>query len=160
MLKFLRTVKESAKEEQETKAAEISKNNESIVEDDKREAEIPSSILEKGIIYFFYRGRVGVEDPQGIEDVARSYIILRPIPVGAALGAGPLEDLENSRLIALPKKMMPKSTKDRFLAFVEKPKASIKELREQFQSNDYSTKTAGYVSLPLATQGRINEIQD
>jgi hypothetical protein len=138
-------VKKFAQQEQETKAADISNNNASIVEDDKREAQIPSSILEKGIIYFFYRGRVGVEEPQGIEDIARSYIILRPIPLGAGLGEGPIEDLGTSRLLALPKKMMPKSKRDRFLAFVEKPKASIKELRDQFQSNSYSTKTSGYV---------------
>jgi len=75
--------------------------------------------------------------------VARSYIILRPIPLGAKLGDGPLEDLGTSRLLALPKKMMPKTKQDRFLVFVEKPKASIKELRDGFQSNDYSTKTAG-----------------
>jgi hypothetical protein len=136
-------VKKLAQQEQDAKAADISKNNESIVEDAKREAEIPSSILEKGIIYFFFRGRVGVEDPQGIKDVARSYIILRPIPLGAKLGDGPLEDLGNSRLLALPKKMMPKSKRDRFLAFVEKPKTSIKDLRDQFQSTDYSTKTSG-----------------
>jgi hypothetical protein len=136
----------SGQEEQETKTANISKNNESIVKDGEREAEIPSSILEKGIIYFFFRGRVGVEDPQGIEDVARSYIILRPIPIDAKLGDGPLEDLGTSRLLALPKKMMPKTKRDRFLVFVEKPKASIKELRDQFQSNDYSTKTSGWAS--------------
>jgi hypothetical protein len=137
-------VKKSAQEEQDTKATDISKNNESIVEDGKREAKIPSSILEKGIIYFFYRGRVGVEHPEGVEDVARSYIVLRPIPLGASLGDGPLEDLGTSRLLALPKKMMPKSKRDRFLTFVEKPKTSIKELREQFEHYDYSTKTAGY----------------
>lgn len=113
------------------------------MKDDNRAAEIPSSILEKGFIYFFFRGRVGVDEPQGVEDVARSYIILRPVPLGAKLSGGPLENLENSRLLALPKKVLPKSGKDRFLVFVEKPKASITELRDQFQSYDYSTKTAG-----------------
>jgi hypothetical protein len=139
----IQPVKKSAQEEQETETANISQNNESIVEDGGREAEIPSSILEKGIIYFFFRGRVGVEDPQGVEDVARSYIILRPIPLGAKLGDGQLEDLRTSRLLALPKKTLPKTKKDRFLVFVAKPKASIKELRDQFQSSDYSTKTSG-----------------
>merc|ERR1711964_846672 len=64
-------VKKAANKEQEEKSKEIMNNNKSVVEDDKREAAIPSSILEKGIVYFFFRGRVGVEDPQGIEDVAK-----------------------------------------------------------------------------------------
>ena len=135
--------KEAAKEEQEAKSEQIADNNESVIEDEKREDKIPSSILEKGIIYFFFRGRVGVEDPHGIEDVARSYIVLRPLPRGAKLDEGPLEDSGNARLIALPKKMLPKSRRDRFLMFVEKPHAHIKDLREQFASNEYATKTSG-----------------
>lgn len=136
-------VKQAAKEEQDEKTAEISKNNESIVDDKQREEIVPSSILEKGIIYFFFRGRVGAEEPQGIEDVARSYIVLRPLPLGAKIGSGPLQDSGNARLLALPKKMLPKSTKDRFLTFVEKTPVSIKDLREQFAGTEYSTKTVG-----------------
>lgn len=138
-------VKHDAKKEQDEKAANINKNNESIVEDDARKESIPSTILEKGIIYFFFRGRVGVDEPQGLQDVARSYLVLRPLPLGAKIGSGPLEDSGNSRLIALPKKMLPKSTKDRFLSFVEKVPTSIKDLREQFAGNDYATQTVGYV---------------
>ncbi|KAL2063983.1 hypothetical protein VTL71DRAFT_4477 [Oculimacula yallundae] len=144
-------VKKAADEEQEAKSKEIERNNNSVVEDDKREAAVPSSILEKGIIYFFFRGRVGVEEPQGIEDVARSYIVLRPLPLGAKLGEGPLEDSGNARLLALPKKMLPKSRQDRFLVFVENPSATIKDLREQFSSNDYATKTSGTSHTPSAT---------
>ena len=73
-------VKKASEEEQESKTKDVVENNNSVIEDEEREAKIPSSILEKGIIYFFFRGRVGVEDPQGIEDVARSYIVLRPLP--------------------------------------------------------------------------------
>ena len=46
--------------------------------------------------------------------------------------------------------MLPKSKRDRFLLFVEKPKSSITELREQFASNDYSTKTRGTSHTPAA----------
>jgi hypothetical protein len=101
--------------------------------------------MEKGIIYFFFRGRVGVEDPQGIQDIARSYIVLRPLPLGAKIGDGPLQDDGKARLIALPKKMLPKSKSDRFLMFVENSSASIKDLRNQFSGNEYSTKTVGYI---------------
>jgi hypothetical protein len=136
-------VKEAAKQEQSEKTKSITNHNESVVKDEQREAAIPSSILEKGVIYFFFRGRVGVEDPQGIEDIARSYMVLRPLPIGAKLGEGPLEDFGNARLLALPKKMLPKSGKDRFLMFVEKPNVFIKDLREQFASKEYATKNSG-----------------
>ncbi|KAK6579979.1 hypothetical protein PZA11_007687 [Diplocarpon coronariae] len=143
--------KEAADQEQEAATEDIKTSAKSIVKDDEREGAIPSSILEKGIIYFFFRGRVGVEDPQGIEDVARSYIVLRPLPLGAKLGDGPLEDSGNSRLLALRKKMLPKSRQDRFLVFVEQPKASIKDLREHLASNEYATKTSGTSHSPAAT---------
>lgn len=105
---------------------------------------MPSSILEKGVIYFFFRSRVNVENPQGVEDVARSYIVLRPLPIGSKLGEGPLQDDGNARLLALPKKILPVTHKDRFLVFVENGKASIKELKDIFISaSDYATKTAG-----------------
>lgn len=139
------------KQEQDEKTNQIAQHNESIVTDEKREAGIPSSILEKGIIYFFFRSRVGVNDPHGIEDVARSYLVLRPLPLGAKLGEGPLEDSGNARLLALPKKMLPKSKTDRFLMFVEKTGQFIKDLREQFASNEYATKTSGTSVTPAAT---------
>lgn len=135
-------VHKAAEKKQESKSESIA-HNESVMEDPKRKAAIPSSILEKGIIYFFFRGRVGIEDPHGIEDVARSYIVLRPIPIGAKLGGGPLVDSGNARLLALPKKMLPKSHRDRFLMFTEKVHSSIKDLRDQFAGNEYVTKTSG-----------------
>lgn len=140
-------VKKAAKDEETEKSKEITKNNDSVVEDQEREAAMPSSILEKGIIYFFYRGRVNIDEPQGIDDIARSYIVLRPLPLGAKLGEGPLEDSGNARLLALPKKVLPLSKRDRFMVFVEKVNTSIKDLKENFVSgSDYSTKTVGFVA--------------
>lgn len=105
---------------------------------------VTSSILEKGFIYFFFRGRVGVEEPQGIQDVARSYIVLRPFPLNAKLGKGLLDDSSgNVRLLVLPKKMLPKKPRDRFFAFVESV-SSIKDLQQKFSSEEYATKTTGY----------------
>jgi hypothetical protein len=136
-------VKDEAREE-EAHETEQTITNKSVIEDKNRQAAMPSSILEKGIIYFFFRSRVNVEEPHGVEDVARSYIILRPLPIGAKLGEGPLEDVGNARLLILPKKTLPKSHKDRFLALVEKAKVTVQELKEKFISgNDYVTKTAG-----------------
>lgn len=137
-------VKKSAKEEAQ-KPEQITMNKDSVIEEDsKRKAAIPSSILEKGIIYFFFRGRVNIDEPQGVEDIARSYIVLRPLPIGTRLGEGPLEDAGNARLLALPKKVLPKSKRDRFLVFVEKHGTSVKDLKENFVAeNYYATKTSG-----------------
>ncbi|KAK4197136.1 hypothetical protein QBC40DRAFT_207746 [Triangularia verruculosa] len=113
---------------------------------------IPSSILEKGVIYFFFRGRVGIDEPSDVNEIARSYIILRPIARDAKLGSGPLDDAGNSRVCVVPKKVLPKTGKDRWISFVEKTGASFEKLKEEFlKSNDYETKTAGTRHSPAAT---------
>ena len=118
----------------------------------QREASTPSSILEKGIIYFFFRGRVGIDEPSDVGDIARSYIVLRPLPHGAKLGDGPIGDDGNNRLLALPKKVLPLSGRDRFMVFVEKAKTSIEDIKNNvLTSSDYATKTAGTRHTPAAT---------
>lgn len=115
------------------------------------ETDVPSNILEKGIIYFFIRGRVGIDTPEQVDDIARSYILLRPIEKDAKLGEGPIGDAGNTRLIALPKKVLPLSGKDRFMVFVEKSNASFKTLKDSFlEGSDYETKTAGTRHTPAA----------
>ena len=122
------------------------------VEPKAREDDVPSSILEKGIVYFFFRARVNVSDPQSTSDIARSYLVLRPLPHGAALSDGTIPEGNNSRLIALPKKILPVSGKDRFLVFVEKAQASFSELKNDFMSaSDYATKTQGTSHIPAVT---------
>ncbi|KAI1808783.1 hypothetical protein F4811DRAFT_308 [Daldinia bambusicola] len=117
-----------------------------------REGLVPSNILEKGIIYFFIRGRVGIDEPSSISDIRRSYIVLRPLAKDAKLGNGTIDDAGNSRLIAIPKKVLPVSGKDRWIAFVEKSHASFKTLKDEFISaSDYTTKTAGVRHTPAAT---------
>ena len=118
----------------------------------QREESTPSSILEKGIIYFFFRGRVGIDSPSDVNDLARSYIVLRPLPHGAKLGDGPIGDAGNNRLLALPKKVLPKSPRDRFMTFVEKANCSIEDIKNAvLTSSDYATKTAGTRHTPAAT---------
>lgn len=118
----------------------------------ERKEAMPSNILEKGIIYFFIRARVGVDDPSSVQDVARSFIVLRPLPQGAKIGDGNLEDTKNNRLLALPKKVLPKSSRDVFMSFVEKAGVTIKELKEDFmKGSDYDTKTTGVSHSPPVT---------
>jgi hypothetical protein len=120
------------------------KSNGDAVEPGERGDDVSSSILEKGIIYFFFRPRVNVDDPQDVNDVARTYMVMRPIPLDAKLGDGPIGDAGNCRLLALPKKVLPVSGKDRFLSFVEKAKTSFKDLKESFMAgSEYETKTQG-----------------
>ncbi|KAI1488293.1 hypothetical protein F5X96DRAFT_646268 [Biscogniauxia mediterranea] len=113
---------------------------------------VPSNILEKGLIYFFFRGRVGIDEPSGVDEIARSYFILRPLDKEAKLGEGTINDAGNSRLVAVPKKVFPLSGRDRWIAFVEKSNASFKALKDEFlASSDYTTKTAGVRHSPAAT---------
>ncbi|KAK7532970.1 tetrapyrrole biosynthesis, uroporphyrinogen III synthase [Phyllosticta citribraziliensis] len=121
-----------------------SKEDNAVVESSDREKKQPSNILEKGIIYFFTRSRVGVDDAESPDDLQRSYFVLRPLPKGAKLTDGAIEDTDNNRLFALPKKVLPKSPNDRFMAFVEKANASMKQLKDEFfAGSSHETKTRG-----------------
>ena len=123
-----------------------------VKESSNREESTPSSIMEKGIIYFFFRGRVGIDEPSDVGDVARSYIVLRPLPHGAKLGDGAIGDAGNNRLLALPKKVLPRSHSDRFMIFVEKANTSLDDIKNNnLTSSDYETKTAGARHTPAAT---------
>lgn len=119
----------------------------------KREEIVPSNILEKGIIYFFYRGRVNVEEAHGVQDVARSFFVLRPTPMGASMDSeqGAVDSGAKCRLMMLPKKRFPRSGKDREMGFVEKAGTSVKQLQEDFIAGDtYETSTRGTREIPEA----------
>ena len=81
-----------------------------------------------------------------MNDVARSFIVLRPTPKGAKIDQrqGSLEPGARCRLIALPKKKFPTSAKERDMAFVEKAGQSMKILQGSFISGGtYKTSTRG-----------------
>lgn len=137
---------------QAKKTKEHTQDKDSAIEPHGRNGSAPSTILEKGIIYFFFRGRVGIDHPEKVSDIARSYMILRPIPTDAKLGDGPIGDVGNARLIAIPKKVLPQSGRDRWIAFVERSSTSFDQLQAAFlDANDYETKTAGTRHTPAAT---------
>lgn len=120
-----------------------------------------SPILEKGIIYFFFRARVDTDSPSSVNDIARTFLLLRPVPHSAELEAGPIGDTENTgktgkaRLLAVPKKVLPRTGRDRWIAFVEKAgegSSFISRLEEEFLSgSEYETKTVGVRHSPAAT---------
>jgi hypothetical protein len=119
---------------------------------------MPSNIQEKGIIYFFTRGRVGIDDPQSVQDLQRSYFVLRPLPTGAKLGDGAIEDAKNNRLFALPKKVFPRGPNDKFMVFVERAKASMEELKKDFfqVSEKEVTATGNQPSHPITPSARVS----
>lgn len=102
------------------------------------------TVLEKGVIYFFYRGRVGVDEPHGIQDVARTYIVLRPLQSDAKVGEHTLDDTGTSRLLLLPRKALPKKHGDRFVALVDKAACPIKDLQDMFSHSEHPTRRSGY----------------
>ncbi|GLA28858.1 hypothetical protein CBS147346_8461 [Aspergillus niger] len=119
----------------------------------EREEKVASNVLEKGIVYFFYRPRVNVTDPQSVSDVARSFLVLRPTPIGATLNQqqGSVEPGAKCRLLMLPKKKFPTSGKERDMGFVEKAGHSMKSLQESFIAGDtYETSTRGERTVPEA----------
>lgn len=141
-----------SKTEEQTHRSEKRQNGKTGVDPPGRDGEVPAGILEKGIIYFFFRGRVDTDEPQGVQDIARTYIILRPLPKDASLSKGPIGDGGNSRLCALPKKTFPQTGRDRWIVFVEKGSASFQALKESFlESQEYKTKTVGTRHKPAAT---------
>lgn len=140
---------EAPAQKEETKPSET--NGDAVVPEARKD-DLPSTILEKGVIYFFFRARVNVDDPHDVKDIARSYLVMRPIPLDAKLGDGPIGDQGNCRLLALPKKVLPLSGKDRFMIFVEKAKTSFGDLKDSFMTgSDYATKTAGTSHTPAVT---------
>lgn len=144
--------KPSNNAKQEKAGTDGTANGGAIEKDPARGRAIPANILEKGIIYFFTRGKVGVEEPESVADLQRTYFLLRPLPKDAKIGNGAMPESSNLRLFAVPKKVFPKSGSDRFMAFVEKAGASMKQLKEEFfQGSDYETKTAGTRHAPPVT---------
>lgn len=95
---------------------------------------------------------MGIDDPSSVDELARSYIVLRPLPQGAKLGEGPIPDAGNNRLMLLPKKVLPKSHRDRFMVFVGEANSTIEDIKNKhLTSSDYETKTAGTRHTPAAT---------
>ncbi|KAF1916380.1 hypothetical protein BDU57DRAFT_538689 [Ampelomyces quisqualis] len=127
-----------------TRWADTTSEDNPVEESSQRKKEMPSNILEKGLVYFFTRSRVGIDDADSVGDLQRTFFVLRPLPNGAKLGDGAIPDMKNNRLFALPKKTFPKSHNDRFMAFVEKANTTIQDLKDNFfKGSHYETKTQG-----------------
>ena len=115
----------SVKPEHDTEKSTDSKPHTADVEE--RAEDMPPSMIEKGLIYFFIRPRVNITNPHAVEDVARTYIVLRPLPLTAKLTDDSMLATESSknRILALPKKVLPAGGQDRFMYETLEPFLSI-----------------------------------
>jgi hypothetical protein len=87
-----------------------------------------------------------------VQDLQRSFMVMRPLPAGAKLTDGAVQEMNNLRLLALPKKVWPKGGNDKFMSFVEEAGTTMAKLKDSFfAGSEYSTKTTGTNHTPNVT---------
>ena len=92
------------------------------------------SILERGDIFFFYRPRVGENDPQGLEDVQRLFVIFKP------------EGRPRYRLATIGRKRLPEPGDPglrRFWGFVAMVRDGTLAIHRALDEKTYQTRTRG-----------------
>ncbi|CUS10425.1 unnamed protein product [Tuber aestivum] len=112
----------------------------------RRERAREGGVLEKGLVYFFFRSKVAVESAGGLEDVKRGYIVLKPLKLGEGVSVGGegSKGEGKCRLLAVPKKRLPTRGFEKFLTFVEEPNITVRDLKDRFlKGSRYTTKTRG-----------------
>jgi hypothetical protein len=97
-------------------------------------------VLERGDLFFFYRPDVDETAPEGLLDVRRFHVVLRP------------EGEEVLRLITVGRKKLPEATDEgrSHWAFVDRVFGSPGELREALSEAAYETEALGPRRLPAA----------
>ncbi len=97
--------------------------------------------LEQGNVYFFYRPRAGVEDPESLAEVQRFYMVLHP------------HGKQQYRLTVIGQKKLPDPSRfghRRYWGFVDQVGDDPKAVERELQAHHYSTKTHGERELPAA----------
>ncbi|KAJ0559923.1 hypothetical protein HanHA300_Chr06g0205801 [Helianthus annuus] len=117
---------------------------------------------ERGDIYFFYRPKVGEEDPHTSDDVQRLYIVLRPHTSSQdkqqqekkkkKKKEPPQEKSMLLRLIVMGKKSLPDPSKRGrpYWGFVELVTTKIQDIKDALKGEEYDTKTRGHRHKPAA----------
>jgi hypothetical protein len=98
----------------------------------------PRNLLERGDLFFFYRPDVDETSPEGLLDVRRFHVVLRP------------EGKETLRLMTVGRKKLPDAAEEgqSHWAFIERVFATPEELRDGLAGSSYETKTLGERRLP------------
>ena len=97
-----------------------------------RKPETGEQIVEKGDLAFFYRPRVGAGEAEGIGDIQRFFMVLKP------------EDGHRFRLTVLGRKRLPEvGSHERIWGFIDKVARSPSEIEAELGEQHYETKTRG-----------------
>lgn len=98
-----------------------------------------TELLEEGDVFFVYRPKVDEEDPSGLGDVQRFFIVLRP------RGGGTV------RLMVVARKRLPDvGDHERTWGFVDMVAKSAADIEKELREDTYQTKTRGEQHLPAA----------
>jgi hypothetical protein len=91
-----------------------------------------TEVLERGDIFFLYRRRVEEEQAEGLEEVQRFFLVLRP------------DGQERYRRIVVGRKRLPEPEEhERFWAFVDEVARDARDVREELERTEYETRTRG-----------------
>jgi len=136
-------------EDKKVKTTETSTKATNHPSQDEKEPEI----LEKGLIYFFYRPKVEHEEVHGPDDVQKLYILLWPAAPSILQDEKEMKHTEGKtgvgepeRLIVIPKKKLPDvqhHKHEKLFGFVEKVSRRIEDIDAQLEPETYTTKTRG-----------------
>lgn len=97
-----------------------------------------NDVLEEGSLYFFYRPAVDEEDPEGLPDVQRFYLVMNPEEGGF-------------RLLVVGRKRLPEAEEhERNWGFVEAVADNPEDVRDFLGEDTYETKTRGRRTQPAA----------
>ncbi len=97
--------------------------------------------LEQGNIYFLYRPRLGIEEPEDLSDIQRFYMILSP------------EGKKRFRIAVIGRKKLPAPDaggRERFWGFIETVTGSPNTVKKEMGERNYRTKTRGERKEPAA----------
>lgn len=98
-----------------------------------------TDFLEKGLIYFFYRPRVGETEVKSLVDVNRLYVLLSPQQI-----IHPSNATKVHRLLLIGRKKLPEpSPRHRFWVLVEKTSENIADIHDFLGKETYDTQTMG-----------------
>jgi hypothetical protein len=96
-------------------------------------------IVEKGDIFFLYRPRVEKTEPEGLDDIQRFFMVLKP------------QGNSRFRVMVLGRKRLPEAdSHERIWGFVDMVATSGGEIATELKEQHYETKTRGERTLPAA----------
>jgi hypothetical protein len=99
-----------------------------------------ASMIERGLVDFFFRPKIGVKDPKSLDDVQRFYMLLRPTESES-------KGKHKARLMLMGAKTMPVpsgSLKERLhWGFVYATAADPEKVTQHLAPKEYDTKTRG-----------------